>query len=185
MSRWLMGEDFNVSLRVLLSFVLSYHTSCFFPLLLRQCVYRLHECEHHQTNTRPLPEQCGHPSEDHTQVRAWQRLAASVLKHWTCWVHLFISSTTFTFPLPASSPRVSAPPTEHVRTNESILKWDVLSSQPSSAVMSVSELLSVYFNSSVMFCCLGVLKAYIFISHYMLAQNLHSKPVFCTLLCAD
>lgn len=123
MSGWLMGEDFNVSLRVFLSFVLSSHTSCFFPLLLRQCVYRLHECEHHQTNTRPLPEQCGHPSEDHTQVRAWQRLVASVLKHWTCWVHLFISSTTFTFPLPASFPRVSAPPTEHVRTNESIMHY--------------------------------------------------------------
>lgn len=44
-------------------------------------MYRLHECEHHQTNAGPLPEQRGHTPEHHTQVRGCQgrQLAAATL----------------------------------------------------------------------------------------------------------
>lgn len=44
-------------------------------------MYRLHECEHHQTNARSLPEQCGHAPEHHTEVRARQRSSAGP-EHW-------------------------------------------------------------------------------------------------------
>lgn len=52
----------------------SYCVVLFLYLLLRQCLYRLHECEHHQTDAWPLPGQRGHAPENHTQVRSWQKL---------------------------------------------------------------------------------------------------------------
>lgn len=50
-------------------------SSCLLP---RQCVHRLNECEHHQTNTRPLPGQRGHASQRHPKVRAFVRCDTSV-----------------------------------------------------------------------------------------------------------
>lgn len=52
----------------------SYCVVLFLYLLLRQCLYRLHECEHHQTDAWPLPGQRGHAPENHTQVRSRQKL---------------------------------------------------------------------------------------------------------------
>lgn len=49
-------------------------------LLLRQCLYRLDEREHHQANAGPLPGQRGHSSEDHTQVRSWLKSEARVVQ---------------------------------------------------------------------------------------------------------
>lgn len=44
------------------------------PCVCRQRVHRLHECEHHPADAGPLPEQCGHTPEHHTQVRHTHRV---------------------------------------------------------------------------------------------------------------